>query len=57
MEAAGLQVNRKTVLVVLFIPSVERDGTKRENGVETALPDAARIGLADVVFLDFRKAD
>jgi hypothetical protein len=29
--------------------------TKRENGLETALPDAARIGLADVVFLEFRK--
>ena len=33
----------------------EVDGTKRENGVETALPDTARIGLADTVFLDFRK--
>jgi hypothetical protein len=31
-------------------------GTKRENGAETALPDAARIGLADIVFLEFRKA-
>jgi hypothetical protein len=29
--------------------------TKRENGSETALPDVARIGLADVVFLEFRK--
>jgi hypothetical protein len=35
----------------------ERDGAKRENGVETPLPDTARIGLADIVFLDFRKAD
>jgi hypothetical protein len=35
----------------------EREGAKRENGVETALPDTARIGLADIVFLDFRKAD
>src|SRR5580692_1964321 len=35
----------------------EREGAKRENGVETALPDAARIGLADTVFLDFRKVD
>jgi pSer/pThr/pTyr-binding forkhead associated (FHA) protein len=26
---------------------------KRENGVETPLPDRARIGLADTVFLDF----
>jgi hypothetical protein len=34
----------------------ERDGTKRENGVETALPDTARIGLAGTVFLEFRKA-
>jgi hypothetical protein len=30
-------------------------GIKRENGAETALPDSARIGLADVVFLDFRR--
>jgi len=35
----------------------ERDGAKRENGVETALPDSARIGLADIVFLDFKKVD
>lgn len=35
----------------------EREGAKRENGVETPLPDAARIGLADIVFLDFRKVD
>lgn len=33
----------------------ESQGTKRENGAETALPDAARIGLADTVFLEFRK--
>lgn len=26
MEESGLQVSRKTVLVVLFVPSVERDG-------------------------------
>jgi hypothetical protein len=31
----------------------EVDGTKRENGVDTALPDDARIGLADTVFLQF----
>jgi hypothetical protein len=31
------------------------DGGKRENGAETALPDAARIGLADAVFLEFRR--
>jgi len=33
----------------------EHEGTKRENGTETALPDGARIGLADIVFLEFRK--
>jgi len=32
----------------------EADGTKRENGVEVVLPDRARIGLANMVFLDFR---
>jgi len=31
------------------------DGTKRENGVETALPDAGKIGLADTIFLEFRR--
>ncbi|MEN3336365.1 MAG: hypothetical protein V7647_41 [Acidobacteriota bacterium] len=31
----------------------EVEGTKRENGAETALPDSAKIGLADTVFLDF----
>ena len=31
------------------------DGTKRENGSETALPDVATIGLAGTIFLDFRK--
>lgn len=29
------------------------DGTKRENGVETPLPDEARIGLAETVYLEF----
>ena len=29
------------------------EGTKRENGIETPLPDGARIGLADTVFLQF----
>jgi FHA domain len=33
----------------------EVDGSKRENGTETALPESARIGLADTVFLDFRR--
>lgn len=31
----------------------ELDGTKRENGAETMLPESARIGLADTVFLEF----
>jgi hypothetical protein len=30
------------------------DGAKRDRDVETPLPDAARIGLAGVLFLDFR---
>ena len=33
-----------------------KDGVKRENGAETALPPRARIGLADTVFLDFELA-
>jgi hypothetical protein len=33
----------------------EVDGTKRENGSETPLPEVAKIGLAGSVFLDFRK--
>ena len=33
----------------------EVDGSKRENGTETALPDSARIGLADTVYLEFRR--
>jgi hypothetical protein len=31
----------------------EADGSKRENGVETALPRRARLGLAETVFLEF----
>lgn len=31
----------------------QAEGGKRENGVETALPDRARLGLADTVYLDF----
>jgi hypothetical protein len=31
------------------------DGAKRENGVESPLPKSARIGLADVVFIDFER--
>lgn len=33
----------------------EADGTRRANGSETPLPDVATIGLAGIVFLDFRK--
>ena len=33
----------------------EVDGAKRENGAETALPDTAKIGLADTVFLELRR--
>ena len=33
----------------------EVDGTRRENGSETLLPDVAKIGLAGMVFLDFRR--
>jgi hypothetical protein len=33
----------------------EVDGTKRENGAETALPEVAKVGLADTVFLEFRQ--
>jgi pSer/pThr/pTyr-binding forkhead associated (FHA) protein len=32
----------------------DRAGSKRENGVETPLPDQARIGLADTVYIDFQ---
>jgi FHA domain-containing protein len=31
----------------------EVDGTKQENGAETLLPDQAKIGLADTVYLSF----
>jgi hypothetical protein len=31
------------------------DGAKRDNGLETLLPDVATIGLAGKIFLDFRK--
>jgi pSer/pThr/pTyr-binding forkhead associated (FHA) protein len=33
----------------------EVDGSKRENGSETLLPDQARIGLADTVYLNFTR--
>jgi|HubBroStandDraft_4_1064222.scaffolds.fasta_scaffold09722_2 hypothetical protein len=33
------------------------DGEKRDKNVEVKLPSTARIGLADVVFLDFKTAD
>ena len=31
------------------------EGVKRENGAETALPDRARVGLADTIFLDVER--
>jgi hypothetical protein len=31
----------------------DADGAKKENGAETPLPDQARIGLADMVYLQF----
>jgi hypothetical protein len=34
----------------------EVDGAKRENGVETPLPDQARIGLAGIVHLTFQRS-
>ena len=34
----------------------EADGVRRENGVETPLPDRVRIGLAETVFVEFVKA-
>ena len=34
----------------------EVDGSKRENGAETRLPDRARIGLAGTVLIDFEKS-
>lgn len=40
MEEAGLQVSRKAVLVVLFVPSVERDGVtaiNQDDWVDAAL--------------------
>ncbi|HJZ74563.1 MAG TPA: FhaA domain-containing protein [Vicinamibacterales bacterium] len=33
----------------------DADGTRRQNGPETPLPDVATIGLAGAIFLDFRK--
>jgi pSer/pThr/pTyr-binding forkhead associated (FHA) protein len=35
----------------------EVDGARRETGVETPLPDRARIGLAETVFLEFTRTD
>jgi hypothetical protein len=33
----------------------ERDGVRRENGMQTALPARARIGLAETVFVEFEQ--
>ena len=35
----------------------EANGGRRDNGVETPLPDRARIGLAETVFVEFMKVD
>lgn len=46
MEETGLQVSRKTVLVVLFVPSVERDGIAaidQEYWVELALENFGQL--------------
>lgn len=46
MEESGLQVSRKTVLVVLFVPSVERDGTtaiNQEYWVDAALETLGQL--------------
>jgi hypothetical protein len=46
MEESGLQVARKTVLVVLFVPSVERDGVTaidQESWVDEALEMSGQL--------------
>ena len=46
MEDSGLQVSRKAVLVVLFVPSVQRDGSTaidQEYWVDTALETFGQI--------------
>ena len=35
----------------------EVDGARRETGVETPLPDRARIGLAETVFVEFMRSE
>ena len=46
MEESGLQASRKAVLVVLFVPSVERDGTTaidQEYWVDAALETLGQL--------------
>ena len=46
MEESSLQVSRKAILVVLFVPSVERDGVtaiNQESWVEQALESLGRL--------------
>jgi len=46
MEESGLQVARKAVLVVLFVPSVERDGVtaiNQESWVDAALETSGQL--------------
>ena len=46
MEESGLQVSRKTILVVLFVPSMERDGItaiNQEYRVDAALETLGQL--------------
>ena len=46
MDASGLEVSRKAILVVLFVPSVERDGTtaiNQDHWVEAALETLGQL--------------
>ena len=49
LSSLGTTLNRR------HVPSGfdDADGGKRENGKETPLPNQARIGLAEMVYLDF----
>ncbi|MDQ6706865.1 MAG: FHA domain-containing protein [Acidobacteriota bacterium] len=50
LSTLGTTVNGKRIA-----PSIQHeDGRELDRNIETRLPEKARIGLADVVFLDFR---
>jgi pSer/pThr/pTyr-binding forkhead associated (FHA) protein len=56
LSTLGTTLNGRPVLKGTDPKGVdEAEGTRRENGSETPLPDVAIIGLADTVFLQFRK--